>query len=351
MLLPTPRPSLGGVRWTAGAAAAALAILLPACGDAGGPAAAASSVMATTSIWADVTSQITCGEVEVTSLIPRGSDAHAFEPSVQDADALRSAQLVVANGLGLEEGLHDVLGTAAADGVTVLEVGPSLDPLAADGHGAEGHVEEGGVEESGVEEGGDHDHGEDDPHVWMDPDRVAAAVPLIAAALAEVDGLELPADRLDRCAAEYADELRELGTTMDTTLSVVAEPRRRLVTDHEALGYFADRFDFTVVGAAIPSTSSLAESDPRGLEELAATMRAEGVPAVFTSTTGPTQLADALAAQVGSGVRVVQLSTESLGAPGTATATYVEMLRTDAELVADALGAGEPGTGADGAGS
>jgi zinc/manganese transport system substrate-binding protein len=331
-------------------AAAALA----ACSgsDATDSGAAGAGVVASTSVWADVVAHVACDAVEVPALVPIGTDSHSFEPSVQDADTLREAQLVVVNGLGLEEGLTDALHTASEDGATVLELGPELDPLAADGHAADAdHADDEGdaadddhaADEHADEESG-HDHGDTDPHVWMDPDRVATAVPLIAAALTEVDGLDLTTEEIDGCAADYVTELGELSAEIERTVAVVPPERRSLVTNHEALGYFADRFDFEVVGAVIPSTSSLGEANPRELDELAATMRSAGVSAIFADTTSPTKLADSLAEQVGSQVAVVELFTESLGGPDSGAASYVEMLHTDASRIADALAVGTSGT-------
>ena len=276
----------------------------------------ADPVVATTSILADITRNVACGRLDVPSIIPLGSDAHEYEASVQDADRLRSARLVVANGLGLEEGLRDSLDAAEQDGTPVLRVGPHVRPRRVDG----------------VE----------DPHVWMDPDRMATAVDVISERLQRVDGLPVPPDDVRRCAAAYRDRLQALGREMDATMAVVPAARRKLVTNHESLGYFADRFDFEILGAVIPSTSSLGESNPRDLEELASTIRAAGVPAVFAETTQPRAVAAALADTVGDvdgrPVTVESLYTESLGRAGGDGATYIGMLRTDARTVARALG-------------
>jgi zinc/manganese transport system substrate-binding protein len=275
----------------------------------------AGAVVATTSILADITSNVACGKVEVASVIPLGADAHEFEPGVRDADRMRSASLVIANGLGLEEGLRDTLQAVEEDGAHVLEVGPHVRPRTTDGA--------------------------EDPHVWMDPDRMAEAVPLIADRLVGVHGLAVTPAEIRRCAADYRQRLLALGREMDATLAVVPSDRRKLVTNHESLGYFADRFDFDVIGAAIPSTSSLGESNPRDLDELAATIRRAGVPAVFAETTQPRAVASALAERVGEvdgqPVRVETLYTESLGRRGSDGATYVGMLRSDAAAIAAAL--------------
>lgn len=300
-------------------AAVLLAGTTVACSDGD---ASATPVLASTSVWADITSRVACGE-PVSTLIPAGADAHEYEPSVADADALRGAELVVTNGLGLESGFHDALDTAAADGVSIIEVGPAAEPLL--------------LTKDQHEDEHEHEHGEVDPHVWMDPDRVAAVIPALADALAGVDALGIERADLERCAQEYLTELEELAGDMDRTLAAVEADRRNLVTNHEALAYFADRFGFTVVGAVIPSTSSLAEANPRDLDELERTMRSLGVSTVFAETTAATRLAESLADRLGEDAAVVELHAESLTDDGEGASDYLEMMRTNAELVAGAL--------------
>lgn len=306
-----------------------VAVLAGACAGTEG-AEGGAPVVATTSVLADVATHVTCGELEVPSLVPRGTDAHEFEPGVRDADRLGRARLVVANGLGLEDRLADALDRARDDGVEVLEVAPSAEPLPAFGRSDD--ASDGGDD--------DHDHGDLDPHVWTDPERMAVVAELLGRELADVPGTGVPAERIRRCAGRYAATLRELVEEVRATLSAVPAEDRRLVTDHEALAYFAQRFGFDVVGAAIPSTSSLGEPNPRDLDELAATVRAAGVPAVFADAAGSTDVADALAERIGDDVRVVELHTESLGPEGSPTGTYVGMVRANARLVADALAGG-----------
>ncbi len=327
-------------------AVAATVALLSACGDGSGSGSGSAdggggggAVVATTPIWADVTSNLLCGEVRVDSIVPVGADSHSFEPSVQDADALRSVDLVVANGLGLEEGLHGTLTAAQESGATVLEVAPSLDPLDGHDHGDEPDHDEPGHDEPGHDDEYGH---EVDPHVWMDPERVAAAVPLIVEELKGLDGLPVDAAQIERCAADYVDELGALVDEMDEVLATVPEASRRLVTNHESLGYFADRFGFEVVGAVVPSTSSLGEASARDLDDLAETMRDAGVTTIFAETTGSTEVSDGLAERLGPTANVVELSVESTGDDTGDAGTYVEMMRTNAALIAEHLGGSVP---------
>ena len=97
---------------------------------------------------------VACDQIEVTPLVPLGADAHEYEPTVQDADRLRSAGLVVANGLGLEEGALDLIDSAGTDGATVLELGPQLDPLESGAEGEHGHGDEGHEREDHARRGG-----------------------------------------------------------------------------------------------------------------------------------------------------------------------------------------------------
>lgn len=276
-------------------------------------------VVATTSIWGDVARQVVgdAGSVEV--LIPVGADAHDYEPTQRQVAMLHEADLVVANGLGLEEGLHDVLESAEADGANVLELAPELDPIEFVAHDDE-HDD-------------DHGHGDLDPHVWFDPIRVGSAALLIAEQLAEV------APEVDWAAraGSYIAELEQLDGEIRDVLDAVPEPNRMMVTNHEALGYFAERYDFEVIGVVIPGGSTLADPSSAELADLVDEIVHEGVSAIFAETSQPSRLAEAVAAEVGDEVSVVELYTESLGGEGSGAETLIDMLRTNAAIVADAL--------------
>ena len=374
-------------RLTAIALTSVLALMSTACAsneDAGAGASEASgdgalSVVATTSILGDVTQRVVGDAADVTTLMPPGSDPHSFGPSAQQVAQMQEADLVVANGAGLEQQLEDALAEAEDAGVPVFHATDHVETLAFAGHGEGEHSDEGQhgegeehaegehsdeEEHSGEEhsdEGGNsegehsegehseeehsdgehsgeehaHEHGADDPHFWMDPTRMSAVAEALAGEVGQMAGDAAP---LDDRAAEYAQELEDVDTETDDMLSSIPAEQRKLVTNHEAFGYFADRYDFEVVGTVIPDTSTGAEPSAQDLQELARTIEQEQVDAIFTENTTSDQLAETLAAEVGSDVSTVQLFSDSLGEEGSDAATYVDLLRTNAERISDALG-------------
>ena len=271
-------------------------------------------VVVTTSVWGDVVSEIVGDQADVEVLIPRGADAHDYQPTPQQVASIDAADLVVSNGLGLEEGLGDILEAAERDGVTVLEVGPHLEPIPF----------------AGDEE---HEHEDLDPHVWFDPIRVAAATELIASRLAAID------DSVDWSAraVEYSEALVEADREIEATLASVAEDSRSLVTNHDSLEYFAEVYGFEVVGVVIPGGSTLGDPSSAELADLVDVINTEGVPAIFTETSQSSDLAEAVAGEVGHDVEVVELFTESLDAEGEPAGTLIGMLVENARRISSAL--------------
>lgn len=319
----TALAAVGAVGLTAGA--------LTGCGATAGDradddgTAAGPSIVATTTVLGDVTAQVAgCAGLGVRTLMPVGADPHDFAPSSADVRDLVQADLVVANGLGLEEGLSAALESAAADGARVLEVAPLLDPIPmADTHE---HADEG----TGHEDA--HEHGSLDPHVWLDAGRMADAARLIAAELVDVTG----DDSLTACGEQVAGALESVDDDVRETLATVPTERRVLISDHAAFGYFAEAYDVTIPGVVVPGGSTLAEPSSAELEALVDVIRASGVHAIFANTADSTDLVDALAGEVGH-VGVVELYVGSLGPEGSGAETYAGMMTTNARLVAQAL--------------
>jgi len=282
-------------------------------------------VVATTSIWGDITANVACdGLAEVETIIPLGGDPHSFEASLRDRETMEGAVLIVANGLSLEESLADTLDAVEAGGVVVINAADGIDTIP---------IGASGIENDSHDDDHDDDHSGDDPHVWLDPTRVIATLPTIANALAET-GIDEGA--LEVCVADYTDKLQALDEEIETILATVDETDRLLVTNHDSLGYFADRYDFTVVGSVIPSPSTLAETNPAELEELAELIESTQVGAIFAETQHSSSDAQALAARVGD-IEVITLRTATLDASGTAGETYVGWLLENARLIAEGL--------------
>lgn len=289
---------------------AAILALVAGCGGDPGSGSSRPLVIATTTVLGDLVANVVGPDADVEVLLPIGADPHDFQLSSRQAARLREADLVVAIGLGLEEGLGDTLAAAAADGVPVLEIGPAVDPL-----------QFGGLDGTG-----------DDPHVWMDPLRMARASEILGATLESL----VPGDWVPAAAA-YASALRDLDAEVRDLVDQIPPARRVLVTNHDALGYFARRYGFEVVGVIVPGGSTLGEPSSAELAALVGVVRAAGVPAIFAETTEPTALAAAIADEAGGGVVVVELFTGSLGPPGSGAETLVGLIRTDARRIIEAL--------------
>ncbi|TXS34858.1 metal ABC transporter substrate-binding protein, partial [Streptomyces sp. t39] len=199
-------------------------------------------VVVTTNILGDVTRQIVGEEAEVSVLMQPGADPHSFGLSAVQAAELERADLVVFNGLGLEENVLRHVDAARAAGVTTFGVGDAVDPMTF----------------RAPDDGGPGDEaGQPDPHFWTDPDRVRAATGLIAAQVIEhVDGVDAAAVRANT--ARYDRQLADLTAWMETSFERIPEDRRALVTNHHVFGYLADRFGFRVIGAVVPSGTTLA---------------------------------------------------------------------------------------------
>ena len=334
------------------------------------------SVVVTTNIWGDIVSNIVGDDADIEILFPIGADPHDYQMSSAQAAAMESADLVVVNGLALEEGVLDVVEGLEEDGANVVEVALGVELIAFGGGGHDhededhaheededhdhededhaheededhaheeelvcdpgaGHDHEGEEDHSDEEEGHEgHNHAEGscDPHVWMDPLRVAEAVEMLAA---ELTALDSSIDWMARASA-YADELRALDAEVVALLGSIPEDQRKLVTNHDAFGYFADRYDFEVIGTVIPSGTTLADPSSAELAELVEILVDENISVIFAETIEPSALADAVADEVGA-VTVVELFTGSLGGPDSGAESYLDLIRTNAERIAGAL--------------
>ena len=360
-------------------------------------------IVATTSILGDIAATLAQDDAEVTVLMPPGVDPHGYEPSASDGRVLREADLIIANGLQLEENLVSVLEAVEEEGGNILSLAEQLDPIEFDwdgpghshgddehgdahedddhghsnddddhghshdeddhGHGNDdddhghsndeddhghshdeddhGHSNDDDDHGHTDEDDHGHSHGEEDPHFWFDPLRTADGVALIAEAIAEVDD-HLDAEEWMERADAYAQELEELDAEMVAMFDTIPSGNRTLVTNHDALGYLAVRYDFEVVGTVVPGASTQAEADSRSFAELVETVERAGVEVVFAENTDSTVLAEQLASEVVGRsdleVEVVRIYTDALGEEGSGADTYTGLLRTTSTLITEALG-------------
>lgn len=282
--------------------------LLAACSAPTTGASGKLEVVASTQILGDVVSVIGGDNIQLTVLIPPDSDPHAFEPAPQDAATLASADLVFVNGLNLEEALKPMLET---EGLNLV--------IASDGIAT---IEFVGEEFEGA-----------DPHVWMNPLNVKVWADNIAAALAVADPAH--AETFHANADAYKAELDALDAWAIEQLSLILADARVLVTDHESFGYFAVHYGFEIVGALIPSISTVSEPSAGELAQLEDAISQYGVNAIFIGTSMNPSLADRVAADTG--VQVVDLYTESLSEKNGPVPTYLDLLRFDVAAIVAAL--------------
>jgi zinc/manganese transport system substrate-binding protein/manganese/iron transport system substrate-binding protein len=299
-----------GRRRVALLAACLVALLVTGCSASagGGDGEAGLRVVATTTQVADLAANVGGDQVRVTSLLKPGIDAHDYEPSPADIDALAHADLVLENGVGLEEWLGDIIESSGFDGPVVdASQGVRLRQVG----------------------------GEPDPHIWQDPGNAQVMAANIERGLAAADPAGTAA--FEANLAAYTRELRALDAEVERQVGSLAN--RRVVTNHDAFGYYLDRYGLELVGSVIPSFDSSAELSGRDIRDLVAKIRATGAKAVFSETTLPPRAAETIGRDAG--VKVVvgsdALYGDALGPPGSDGDTYLEMIRHNTATIVSAL--------------
>ncbi|WP_445443060.1 zinc ABC transporter substrate-binding protein AztC [Clavibacter sp. km1a] len=293
------------------AAAAATALALTGCASAGDDRP---TVYVSTNILGDVVEELVGDEAEVVTLMKPNADPHSFEISAQEAARLRSADLVVSNGLGLEEGLQQHLDAAAAADVPMFVAGDAIEVL----DYAEGDAE-----------------GMPDSHFWTDPARMVDVVDALEPVLTGIAGVDPAA--VAAHTAGYRADLEALDEEMTAAFGAIPAERRALVTNHHVFGYLADRFGFQVVGAVIPGGTTLAAPSASDLADLVSAVEETGVPTIFAESSSPDRLVQALASEADIRVEVVELFTESLTGPEGDAPDYLAMMRVNTQRIATGL--------------
>ena len=289
-----------------------LVALLPACSSSEPETSARPNIVVTYSVLGSVVSELVGDRATVTVLIPDGQDPHDFQPSARDIETINNADIVVSNGLDFEEGLEDVLASAIENGVSVYMVGENMTVREPD----EDLAEEDHAEEDG------HDHGAGDPHLWLSPLSFTQALPSLTTAINKATGLSID----ETTALDQLTKLdNEITEVIDTIESCV------MVSGHDEMGYFADRYGCTVIGAIIPSFSTTSEATAKQIADLKVLAASNNVKAVFTGLGTPAEVSEQLASELG--IAAVSLSTHYLNG----AANYREFMLNLANQIAEAL--------------
>jgi ABC-type Zn uptake system ZnuABC Zn-binding protein ZnuA len=268
-------------------------------------------VVATTPIIADLVRQVGGQRVAVESILPNNADPHDFDPRPEDIIKVEDSAVVFTHGLHLDEWAKDLIDNSGTD-APVFVVTNGIETIDS--------------EEEAFEEG--------DPHVWFDPTRAQQMVTNIVNALTEVD--PDGSDSYQQRATAYNEQLSQLDQEIKDRIALIPEDQRKIVTNHDALGYYADRYGLTVVGTVFPGSDTSSEPSAQEVAELVDSIKQEGVKAVFAENTVSPTIAEELASEAG--VQVIDdLYTDSLGDAGSGADTYIGLMQTDTRLIVEAL--------------
>jgi ABC-type Zn uptake system ZnuABC Zn-binding protein ZnuA len=302
----------------AAALVTAIALTVGACGGSSASASPSSEpdyvVLATTSVFADIAKLALGDTVTIGTIVPAGVDVHTFEPSPADAEKLADADLIVMNGLGLDEWVLTLLEGAGKTEADVLELGENL-------VGFE-YIES--TEEEPATDG--HGHGGTDPHIWLDPAGAQLYMERIARRVSD-DRADL-ADRIALAFGEGLDQLTALKNDIAAKYAAIPAEKRKIVTFHDAFGYYVRAYGITIVGVAVEAPGQ----DPSA-QEIAAlieAIRAAGVTSIFSEVQFPSKVLDQIAAETGA-VVLEDLYSDALGAAP--ADTYVGAMQQNADAI------------------
>jgi ABC-type Zn uptake system ZnuABC Zn-binding protein ZnuA len=272
-------------------------------------------VLAVETFLADIAQNVAGTRARVDALIPAGVDPHGFEPTPADVRQVADSQVLIVNGAGLEEFLTKLLANAGGKRI-VVEASAGL-----------------ASRKPAANEVLDPDH-QGDPHFWLDPTNVTQYAENIRDGLSQADPAGAPTYQAN--AEAYSAQLKSLDAWIAEQVKPIPPERRLLVTNHESLGYFADRYGFRIVGTIIPSVSSDASSSAQQLAALVNQIKSAKAQAIFLETGTNAQLAKQIAPEAG--IKVVsELYTHSLTNAQGPAPTYLGMMEYNTRTIANAL--------------
>jgi len=268
-------------------------------------------IAVTYSVIGDIVSQLVGDNATVNVVIPDGQDPHDFQPSAKDIETINNAALVVSNGLEFEEGLEEVLENIAKSSGNIFMVGEHITvrKIEGDDHGDDHH---------------DDKHADGDPHLWLSPATMLEMLPALTTALSEAVGADLSAE-----ATALTTKLQDLDGQVESIINSLGECN--LVSGHDEMGYFADRYGCNVIGAIIPSFTTTSEATAGELAELKLLVEQYKVRAIFTGLGTSPDTASQLAKELG--IKAVTLSTHYLDG----VTNYQEFILNLTNQIAEAL--------------
>lgn len=263
------------------------------------------NVMATTTQLGDFARSIGGNRVQVTQILRPDDDPHDYEPTANDSKNAAAAQVIFKNGVGVDDWMDKIITNSGTKA-----------PLIDTSEGVKLRAGAGGEAKLG------------DPHIWHSTHNAKIIVATLARGLTQAD----PAgkDYYQGQLTAYQKQLDDLKTQINQIFAPVPVEKRKLVTNHDAFGYFTDEFQITVVGAVIPSFSDAAQPTPQEINELIKNIKSNNVKVIFTETTINPKVAEQVAQAAG--VKIYSnLYGDALGAPGSDGDTYLKMELTNAK--------------------
>lgn len=289
------------------AAMTSLTLLIAACGSSTENDSDGVEILVTSSILGDVVNRIAGDTADVTVLMEPGVNPHDFQLSAKQASQMRTTDLLIVSGGGLEDGLQGPIAAAESDGAKLLEVFPLLDTAS------------------------------DNPHFFTDPELMVLSVTNISDAIAEIEGMDQQdRDQIQENADSYAGELETLIEKIESQVSEVPDDSRDLITDHNEFSYFAERFGFEIAETLIEGSTHTHAADAGHIAEVTEVIEANDISAIFVTESGSQELAETIVLE-SPGIEVVELYSEALGPEGSGADTYVGMMQTNVDRIVEAL--------------
>jgi ABC-type Zn uptake system ZnuABC Zn-binding protein ZnuA len=291
------------------AAIAVVVCLVGACSSAGPSPSAGSAglkVVATTTVFADLVRSVGGERISVESIIPAGAGPEDYEPKPDDARKLADADLIVSNGVGLDDFLDDLIDAAGEGSAARLVLGEGLETITVEG--------------------------EENPHFWLDPSIVADHyVPAISSKLSELD--PSGSATFGANAAAYAEQVRDMDEANKVKVQEIPADNRKLVTFHDAFPYFARHYGFQEIGVIVENVGQ--EPTATELAALVETVKAAHVKAVFSEAQFGPELTQTLADEAGISQVVTTLYNDTVGPPP--VDTYLKMMEWNVDEIVKAL--------------